>query len=766
MRLAVLCCLLTVFMLPAIAQKGSGGLNSRGARHVGFNVDGDTRVGQAKIFPKDSSYYYEDDWFVTPGYVPDAAGRGRGVIDNSNAASLKAQLQLAGAAGNISFTKRMSTPPYDIMFYLPPDSVFPRVAPQFWVDGVYFRDYVDTDATSFLTGAKNGSNPNTWNGGTSSVSGKADIVDAYCHVRTSGINPRADSVWFFGGLSTRTTDGARYFDIEVYREPINLVNNKFVSQGTSYGHSHWAFDNNSNIIQTGDLVISVAYANNGAPEIDFRIWLKKSTYDSIRAGSIVPKAFKLDGKWDAADDPNFGYAQITAPNETDIWGTGLGNYTGSASDDSTYSTPWGTINTKGVWSETYEQLQFVEISLNFSRFGMNPFAYVTSFCKSPYSSILFKSRNSPEFNASLNDFVGPVDFSVKHMAPFTVTPQVLTCTKDTSNLFFNFDARNYYRLLDENGDTLRKDVDFFMYPVAGRVMKVTKPGTYRVEATNFQGCPTMGYQTVTVLKDDIAPEPIILIGNEGAQYKLIGNATTATGSFGPSQGYTYAWDGPTGSQLSSYTIKEPLITTYVEGTYGMTVTEMRNGCTARTTAYVMGVLKSNFQLSATANGSWNELVWNNPDAGKAIAYVIERSYDGTNFYTVGQANFNSNSPALLMHRDVQLPGKEVYYRVKSNVAGSVATYSNIAYLAPNTGQSTANIYKKGNSIEVQVQNSTAKNILVQVLDVSGRLVAQQNVSAAQGTAKVTIALPAVYQNKTLIVSLSGDGRFIQSKKVF
>ncbi len=762
MRIVVVLCLLTITGLNVFAQRG-GSLNSRGSRHVGFNVDGDTKVGYAKIFPTDSSYYYEDDWFSTSEYTPNAIGRGQGIIETSNAASLKAQL-VGGA--NISFTKRMAAQPYDIKFYLPPDSLPGKYSPQFWVDGVYFRDYVGTDATSFLSGAKNGANPNNWSAGSSSVSDKADIIDAYCHVRTSGRNPSADSVWFFGGIATKGNNGARYFDIEVYREPIVVSGNKFVSQGTSYGHSHWAFDANSNIIQTGDLVISVEYANNDAPLIDFRIWLKKSTYDSITSGKIVPKTFKLQGRWNAADDPNYGYAEITAPNATDVWGTGLGNYTANASKDSTYSTPWGTINASGVWSETYSQLQFVEISLNFSRFGMNPFSYVTSYCKSPYSSILFKSRNSPAFDASLNDFVGPVDFSIKSMAPFTVTPEVLTCTKTTSKLMFNYDARNYYRLINSVGDTLNKDVDFFMYPQTNRFLPVTTPGTYRVEATNFQGCPTMGSQTVTVLKDDIAPDGTVLIGNAGSNYTVNINPTTdGTATFGPSGGYTYSWGGPLGSTLSSTTAKTSEITTYVEGTYHVTVTEARNGCTAYRTAYIMGVLKSNVQLSGKMHEGSAQLIWNNPDAGRGASFIVERSYNGQQFQNIGVVTFSANSPNTVSYQDATNHTRAVYYRIKNQQSSAYTNYSNMILLTPGAQQQSARIFKSNNAVQVQLDNCIAKTALVQVLDMSGRLITQQSMPVTQGTANALVALPAGYENKAVVVMVTGDGLILETKKV-
>lgn len=240
---------------------------------------------------------------------------------------------------NLSFTKRMSVPPYAVIPYgMTADG---KPLARFWVDAIYFRDHAKTDKSAFVTDAKNGQNPNNWLGGPSQVSDKTDIVDAYTHVRTSGLNPFADSVWFFAGVSTQGVSGARYYDIEVYREPISFdsTTGAFTSLGTDFGHSAWTFDATGKVTATGDIIISVTYNNQGAPEIDFRIWAGKTTFDNIK-----PTNFKFTNKFYGAGD-GYGYAEIIAPSGSTQWGTGLGNYSTTPANDTTYATPWGTINT-------------------------------------------------------------------------------------------------------------------------------------------------------------------------------------------------------------------------------------------------------------------------------------------------------------------------------------------------------------------------------------------------------------------------------------
>src|SRR5690349_7887151 len=197
-------CLIALTTLSASAQTKSGSLNANGGRFVGFTIDGETRVGQAKIYPANTPYGNDDDWFVPPDYPGQL---GKGMIDTTGASDYKRRLQ---ANENISFTKRMIGQPYDIGTYWPaggPTGVDANgkptgYVPMFRVDGCYFRDYYANDSTAFTSANKNGQNPNNWVGGFANVGNKSDIIDAMAHVRTSGINPSTDSVWFFAGVAT------------------------------------------------------------------------------------------------------------------------------------------------------------------------------------------------------------------------------------------------------------------------------------------------------------------------------------------------------------------------------------------------------------------------------------------------------------------------------------------------------------------------------------------------------------------------------------
>src|SRR2546423_6112671 len=246
-----------ILSFPAHSQLNPGGF------HANFGVDADTRAGSLKYGPVTGNIS-SDDWF-------DGSGKsGKGVLDTSNASYFRSLLQ---SNKNISFTKNMAVP------------LFSPIKNILWLDAIYMRDYIaatGSDSTAFGTAAKNGDDPRNWNGKPTNIPSKTDFVDTYAHFRRDGRHVK-DSLWFFTGVSTLSTQGDRYFDVELFKNSVsyNPITGVFSSSGTSFGHTEWIFDPLGNIIQTGDLIIAVSYSG-GAPEIDVRIWVSKLTYNNTK----------------------------------------------------------------------------------------------------------------------------------------------------------------------------------------------------------------------------------------------------------------------------------------------------------------------------------------------------------------------------------------------------------------------------------------------------------------------------------------------------
>ena len=541
-------CFAILFLL-VLHLEGQCQLNT-GGFHAGFGVDADTKAGYLKYGPVTGSMS-SDDWFSS------STASGSNVIDTTNAAYYKSLLQ---AGNNISFSKRMSVPLYT------------NVNGKIWLDAIYTRDYItgSTDSSSFTGGGKNGDDPANWHGTASSIPDKTDLVDVYGHMRRNGINVH-DSLWFFTGASIIGTSGARYFDIELYKNKItyNPATGNFSTGGPNAGHNQWLFDASGNITQTGDMIVAVSYAS-GAPTVEVRIWISKTTYTNI-----TPSLFNFGSSFDGSTT-SFGYASIVSKTGATTFGSGIANFSATPAADTTYSTPWGSRNTSG-WSSQYNSLQFIEVGLNLTRIGIDPALYASVLnsgaCGSSFASIFFKSRSSNSFTSNLQDFAGPFDFLQTPLLDYTLSAPILSCANTTGNInVANNTTAGYYTWTTTNGTITGS---------SNNMATVVKGGSYILQAAVAQGCPVTRTDTVLVTADTFPPVASFYASATADMAHFVlhgGNASASNYStpFGGSQGLLWNWSGPRGF---SATVQTPVSDT-VNGSYQLIVTETRNGCTA------------------------------------------------------------------------------------------------------------------------------------------------------------------------------------------
>lgn len=537
--------LAVVIMLSAVAFAQ---LNQTGV-HANFGVDADTRALFTKygVAPAPNN---SDDWFSI-------LSTGRGVIDTSNTAYYLQQLQ---ANRNISFYKNMSV------------STFAGINNKLWLDAVYIRDYSSAngkDSTSFGSAAKNGMNPTSWDAAATSIPAKTDIIDAYAHLRRNGLTVQ-DSLWLFTGVSTRGTNGDRYFDIELYKKPAGYdwASRTFTTQGTSGGRTEWLFDAAGNIIQTGDLILSVSYKSGQAPEVDIRLWVSKTTFQNV-----MPRLFRFGSNYDGSV---YGYASVVSLNNSTAFGSGSGNFSSSASD-TTYSTPWGTLNTAGAWSAKYDQLQFVEIGINVTRIGIDPALYSNlGSCDRIFHSIFFKSRSSNSFSANLQDFAGPLQLQDPALAFVVSKTDTLTCDHPVAELSVtSSSATGLFSWSTTDGLIISANQD-------STIIKVKKHGTYTMQARLASGCAIARTEALYVPTDSLPPVASADIAMTVAgNMQLLGGDPVASDvltPFGRSKGLVWDWRGPNSFTSSQ---QNPIINdNWLWGSYYLTLKEQRNGCKA------------------------------------------------------------------------------------------------------------------------------------------------------------------------------------------
>lgn len=464
---------------------------SNGGTLANFTIDADTKVGYAKFGTTTLLAYNNDDWFLPAAY----SGTGKGVIDTTGASAFRTSLM---AGNNISFSRRMNVVNNTV------------VNGRIWVDGLYVRDYIGSnidslnmsyDSTTFGNAAKNAGDPNTnWNVGTQTIPSKVDLIDGFAHLRRDGSSP-SDSLWMNFGISTLGVLGTRYYDIELFKKSCvyNSTTGLFSTGGTEGGHSEWKFNASGQIIQTGDLIISATFSPGSAPVLDIRIWVSATTYSTVN-----PAFFNFNSNFDMPSGGSYGYAQIVSNANTTAFGAGTSNYSGVELTDTTYATPWGTTtfnstNTQRIWSQNYNQLQFVETGINLTRIGLDPSLYTAlgiGQCSPLFNSVFFKSRSSASFTSNLQDFMGPYDFGALPAASTVAASSnfpALCPNNPVSTLFVNNPvSTSLYEWSTPNGSIVTN-------PASGTTIDINSAGIYYVAQRLFSGCEVYAIDTIQIV---------------------------------------------------------------------------------------------------------------------------------------------------------------------------------------------------------------------------------------------------------------------------
>lgn len=443
-----------------------------------FGVDGELRAN----YYMGAQANAHDDWFNngTPG-------TGEFVIDTTGA---QAMLDAYNAdvspwpARMTTFYRTMSRPP------------FSTIQNRLWIDAIYVRDYHGLDQTVYTSGSnKNGMTPALWTGSPSNIPDKNDILDMMVHVRRAGPNTY-DPLWMMGGISINNTSGNRYFDFEMYQTDIyyDRPSQKFYGYGPDAGHTSWQFDAAGNVTRPGDIIFSGEFQSSSLTNIEARIWVKKTDWETI-----VPTGFNYSGFFDGdGSAAEYGYASI-APNTSGAFYTGLG------SANNTWSGPFGLVlldnslayNNPGPASTLngkYIAYQFIEFSVNLTKLGLDPVTLLGGdICSSPFNRIVVKTRSSASFTSELKDFVAPTDlFLAPRAVALTETPMICDDGSGVAEIYVtNPIATSTYQWTTTDGSIISNPTGPSIY--------VDHAGTYIVTQYLQAGCSVYAVDTVQVL---------------------------------------------------------------------------------------------------------------------------------------------------------------------------------------------------------------------------------------------------------------------------
>jgi hypothetical protein len=712
-----------------------------------FGIDGDLQSNVRLVGSWNPTGTH--DWFKG------AATTALGIIDTTGGSIALAHLV---TGENYVFNRGMSVPRYSVQdgFLL--------------LDARYGRDYFalsstgpTADFTTFGASQKNGFDPTTWIttplGG--AVSDKADIIDALVHMRRDGnvINGTSSSHLIATlGASTASNSGNRYFDVEFFctRLAYDSATGRFSNSGPALtgGHTEWKFNPDGSVQQFGDMSIAFSFTGSDVTEISIWIWVSSTIYTGLNplGFDFAPSQF-----YGATPGASYGYAKITANPGGVIpaWG--------AVNTSTTLGPPWQTFskslgsNTNNYLSAVYDIAQLGEAAIDLTSFGIDPVLVPgNSACDPPFKRVLIKSRSSSSFTSALQDFAGPYEFLDAPMTSAAIKPALLSCNNPVVTLEpQSAQAGIYYQWTTQNGNIISNP--------DSNSAGINMPGKYYLRTSIYPGC-TASIDSVIILKDSLRPVATastsgMLSYDSASTVILYGGDPVASNvitSFGGSQGLLYSWTGPSGF---TSTLQNPV--TSVEGIYTLTVTEIRNGCTATASTTVLrttGVLTTKL-LSFQAN-LYNKravLIWKVAQNEGVDKFEIEGSLDGKTFSTIGVITSN-HKPATQDYsfaETVYSTGR-VYYRLKIYNKSGAFQYSTILWLDYKTPVGPV---IKLLSVPVSDKlifnfESTKDDVAsISIIEMDGRVILKKGLSLYRGLNQVSIPITKVLPGGAYILQL-------------
>jgi hypothetical protein len=713
-----------------------------------FGIDGDIKSNYRLVGSWDPTGTH--DWFKNSGTTI------LGVVDTTGAASVNTHL-ITGE--NYVFNTGMSVPRYSVQDgYLV-------------LDTRYARDYFGysasgptSDLTTFGASQKNGFAPNNWItaplGG--AVADKSDIIDTYVHMRRNGSTiSSSNHLIVMMGANTVSNNGNRYFDIEFFVSKLNYNSStgSFSNSGPAItgGHTAWAFNADGTVQQFGDMTIAFSFGGSSFNEVSIWIWVSSVDFSTVDPASFdfVPGEFH-----GATPGALYGYAKIT-PNP----GNSLAAW-GVVNTSITNAPAWGT-NSKTLgssgnnyYSLNYDNGQLGEAALDLTALGIDPALQSGSNpCSPPFTRVLVKSRASSSFTSVLQDFAGPYDFLDALTSSAAISsPGILSCTNSSITLSpLSYQSGGYYNWSTSNGNIVsRTDTPFVV---------IGQPGKYYLTNSSYIGC-SQAIDSVIVQEDKFKPKATantsgFLDPPQVNTVILYGGDTTASKYSTPYSSYNgldWWWTGPNGFTSIS---QNPA--TSDTGFYRLIVKQKSNGCmdSAFTTVHkVIAVLPVKL-ISFQGNLNNNKIIlkWTVGENENTERFEVERSFDGTNFTTIGLvfASEKMGTENYMFYENINNTGK-VYYRLEMIDKNQKADYSKTLVFQVTSNEEKNKLIIINNPVTDKLtcsfQSATKEKAEFKVYDITGRIWIRQSFNIYEGSNLLSLPLPSSFSTGIYIVELA------------
>jgi len=282
----------------------------------------------------------------------------------------------------------------------------------------------------------------------------------------------------------------------------------------------------------------------------------------------------------------------------------------------------------------------------------------------------------------------------------------------------------------------------------------------------------------TVVKTLIGSTPVSIINTKASKYSIIASDANglpfadATATF--SSGYVSFINQPTiskngstltdlasgspsgyqwnlnGSPISGATSATLTNATVAGGSYTVTANYV-NGCSLTSTPLLPLSFKG-FNGYYKAGSSY--LTWNTTSELNVAYYAIQRSTNGRDFVTINKVAANNVYLAKYAYNDAINASGKVYYRIMIVEKNDAVTYSKTVAIMLNSALSLVSIYPNpvtNGNLSLQLQNSKSEVVSLQVVDMLGKVVKNQQAQLTAGINTISLDLAAIAKGSYVLL---------------
>ena len=166
-------------------------------------------------------------------------------------------------------------------------------------------------------------------------------------------------------------------------------------------------------------------------------------------------------------------------------------------------------------------------------------------------------------------------------------------------------------------------------------------------------------------------------------------------------------------------------------------------------------------------GTSNVINWEVTDETNLASYNVERSYDGNEFSVVGTTKANPTNIYSFEDNTFNNDSPTIYYRIVAIDKTGYKTYSNVVSVELSNVNYPLSIYPNPvkDFLNMQLNSGKAKNITIQVLDMSGRVLNTKQTLLNAGTNNLSLPITNLANGSYIVVVKGEDGTIGQKQFV-